>query len=83
MQRSELPNPVTPTKPLGNDGSGHDNQDAERAVSQSEGIAELGRKPKRQRIVVVYTVVKLWVTGATESELSNPRRILIVKLSSM
>ncbi len=31
-QITELPHPVTPTKPSGNDGAGHDNPDAERAA---------------------------------------------------
>jgi hypothetical protein len=47
-QITELPQPVTPTKPSDNDGAGHDNSDAERAVTQSNDDAELGREKKRQ-----------------------------------
>ncbi len=47
-QITELPHPVTPTKSSGNDGGGHDNPDAERALIQSNDDAELGREQKRQ-----------------------------------
>jgi hypothetical protein len=78
MQSLGSPNPVTPTKPPGNDGAGHDNQDANRPVTQSNENAELGLKQKRQRIVVVYRVVKQWVTGdRAEQPEGNSERELI------
>ncbi len=36
VQVTELPHPVKPMKPPGNDGAGHDNSDAGRAVTQSD-----------------------------------------------
>ncbi len=32
-------------------------------LTQSDDDAELGRKKKRQRMIVMYRVVKQWVTG--------------------
>ncbi len=44
-----LSHPVTPTKPLGNDGAGHNKSDAERAVTQSNDNAQLGRDQPDKR----------------------------------
>jgi hypothetical protein len=47
-QVTDFPHPVKPTKPPGYAGAGQHNPDAERAVTQSNDDAELGREKKRQ-----------------------------------
>jgi hypothetical protein len=44
MQDPYAPNPIMPTKPLRNDGSGQDNLNAERVVTQSDDDEELSLK---------------------------------------
>ena len=50
-QGPELPNPVTPTKPTGNDGAGHADPDAENSDDESDIDEELPQKLKRSRTV--------------------------------
>ena len=61
---SELPHPVTPTKPSRNDGASHTDSDAAdpdpRSDEEEESGAKLIRPPRH---VLVYEVVKRWVTG--------------------
>jgi hypothetical protein len=47
MQLPRSPSPVTPTKPLRNDGASHDNPDAGRAINQSDDDAAFGLEKKR------------------------------------
>ena len=67
---TEMPIPVTPTKPLGNAGAGHDSLDAEN--SEREDLSdEQFRKKKRTRVVkqkrerhlIVYHAIKRWPMG--------------------
>ncbi len=65
MQCSDSPDPVTPTKSLCNDGTGHDNQDAERSDTESEDDEGEDEEPvtkkKRKRVVAEYVLVKRWI----------------------
>jgi hypothetical protein len=54
-QFTELPHPVTHTKPLGNDGAAYDNSDAERAVTQLESDEKEESLPKKKRMLVLAT----------------------------
>ena len=60
-QGPEPPNPATPTESTGNDGAGHADPDAE--YSDAESDLEVPQKRKRSRTILVYEVVKRWVTG--------------------
>jgi hypothetical protein len=57
-QITELPHPVTPMKPPGNDGAGHDNSDADISLTQSDEEEESLPKKKRMHLLVTYEVVK-------------------------
>ncbi len=56
--------PVTPPKPIRNDGASHANPDAEGQEPESDREEDLGAtKTRRTRHVLQYVVVKRWVTG--------------------
>jgi hypothetical protein len=57
------PNPVTPTKPLCNDGAGYDNSDAEFPLTQSDEEQEERPKQKRKRVIAEYELGKRWIIG--------------------
>ena len=66
----ETPIPVTPTKPLGNAGAGHDSPDAENSELEydSDEPRRKKRKPrtetkKRERHLITYVPIKRWPTG--------------------
>ncbi len=83
MQLPGSPNPVTPTKVTklpGNDGTCHDNPDAEIALTQFDEEEESRPKQKRRRaprVLATYAVVQRWVTGgrATLPEEDTEREI--------
>ena len=62
-QIPESPNPVTPTKPLHNDGAGYDNTDAKFPLTQSDEEEKERLKQNMKRFVAEYELVKRWVTG--------------------
>ncbi len=66
---TDLTHPVTPTKPPGNDWAGHDNPDAEIALTQSDEEESLPKYMHRctLHVLATYKVVQRWVTGDSNS----------------
>ena len=78
---TEMPIPVTPTKPLGNAGAGHDSPDAENSEREDLSDEQFRRKKrtqvvkqKRERHLIVYQAIKRWPMAITGlKNLSIPR----------
>ena len=67
---TEMPIPVTHTKPLGNAGAGHDSPDAENSEREDLSDEQFRKKKrsrvvrqKRERILIVYQAIKRWPMG--------------------
>jgi hypothetical protein len=62
-----VPDPVTPTKLLRNNGARHDNPDAETSSAESDEDHSEEKEPvapkKRTRVLARYVPVKRWITG--------------------
>jgi len=67
---TEMPIPVTPTKPLGNAGAGHDSPDAENSECEYDSNEPRSKKKKTRKEtnnielhLIVYVTIKLWPLG--------------------
>ncbi len=62
-----MPDPVSPTKLLRNNGAWHDNPDAETSSAESDEVHGEEKEPvapkKRTRVLAQYVPVKRWITG--------------------
>ena len=67
---TEMPSPVTPTKPPRNAGAGHDSPDAENSEREDLSDEQFRKKKrtrvvkqKRDRILIVDQAIKRWAMG--------------------